>query len=1069
MTEAYAQVLHTVDQVRRAWRSRRIVEGLAQTLAVGTGMLVVLAAIDDAAMLGPVGRWAAGLALWLSVAAVAWQSVARPAAAGHSDDYFAVMAEQRLGLGNRLINAVQLGREPVPAAPRLVDAIVADGVRATDEFDPGPVVASPALGRYALALLGVLVIAAAYLSLGGPPARSAAARVLLPFADIQPFTWTSVSVQFQPGTTVLEGQPLTVTLTTAGRPVDHATLHLASDAGPRRSLRLQPDRGSDPAAFTHTFAGLDRSIDLHATAGDGRLASHRITVVPRPRPVTIESTYRYPDYTGTPPRPADSTDGHLSAIAGTRADLTLRFNKPLDRLQVTGYGPTRDATAAGADGRSWRTTLRVDRPGQYRLLMHDRDGYAVESAAPMLIRVERDAPPTLAITRPGRDTRVAPDEAVDLVIVAQDDWGVGRMRLLGQVNSAPDTRVLGTWTPAAPDRRRHTVRLTVTPAEWDLEDGDQLRYWATAVDRNDVAAAPGRDQTRRYSLLVISPRQAAENLDAQLARFSRAIAELLELQRRNRAETAEHRPAGPLVERQVAIRGGTIDLAEQMQAQAFIARTIIADLRQLAAEPMPRVITLLEGYGQAGTLDAGRPLADQSLPVQDRIIAALQRIQQRLDRAEQTRQRLRRARKTDPDPARKVDQVLEKLAADLDAFLGDLKDIDEQYEKMPARRDGQDLTDEQLEELENIEHRLDRWKKWSADAVDGIMKLPDGFVPESHLAETFNMIFEEIEKQERAPTREIATPVEEGAKALAEEVAEDLEMWMPDAGDSKKWVMEDPVEGKFEVPETELPSNLQDMIGDLMEDVEDYDEQADDVTGAWGGNMQAGWAIDDGPISSYAARGKTGNMLPNASEMGGRSGSGRRGRSSGQMVGGESRALEGRPTPARVTDDPYESGTPEADKQLDPRGSTGGGKKTGGGQAGLQGFAPPDMVQDMQRLSEKQKLLREQTQKLARQMQTAGQPLTRVHRAIELMEGAEQDLRDLRYDDAARKRKAALGELRALDAGVDRAVSLSLQRAPYVPADLREQISTGSQQALPEGYEDIVGAYYRAISEKANE
>ncbi len=81
----------------------------------------------------------------------------------------------------------------------------------------------------------------------------------------------------------------------------------------------------------------------------------------------------------------------------------------------------------------------------------------------------------------------------------------------------------------------------------------------------------------------------------------------------------------------------------------------------------------------------------------------------------------------------------------------------------------------------------------------------------------------------------------------------------------------------------------------LIEDAAEFDEEADDMTGAWGGNMQVGWDIMDGPISSFAARGKTGNQLPNASEMSGRSGSGRRGRASGQMVGSESKALEGRP------------------------------------------------------------------------------------------------------------------------------------------------------------------------------
>ena len=311
---------------------------------------------------------------------------------------------------------------------------------------------------------------------------------------------------------------------------------------------------------------------------------------------------------------------------------------------------------------------------------------------------------------------------------------------------------------------------------------------------------------------------------------------------------------------------------------------------------------------------------------------------------------------------------------------------------------------------------------------------------------------------------EIATPVEEGAKALGTEMMEDFEMWTPDRGDSIRWVMEDPVEGIFDVPEEILASDLQDIIGKLIEDMEEFDEAADDVTGAWGGNMQMGWGIMDGPISSYNATGKTGNQLPNASEMSGRSGSGRRGRSSGQMVGDTSRGMEGRPTPARVSNEPYQDGVPNVLKQLDPRGATGGGRKTGGGQRGLQGGTPPDVVKDMDRLKSNMEMLREKTQQVARRVDFGGRPASHVMRSLDLLKGAEQDMHDRRYEDAARKRKLALGEMRAARSGIDQAVGLSLQKARAIPAELREEIGAGARGPLPQGYEDLVGAYYRALS-----
>jgi hypothetical protein len=412
-----------------------------------------------------------------------------------------------------------------------------------------------------------------------------------------------------------------------------------------------------------------------------------------------------------------------------------------------------------------------------------------------------------------------------------------------------------------------------------------------------------------------------------------------------------------------------------------------------------------------------------------------------------------------------VTNTLEKLGQKLDQFLAEQRQLQEKYEKLPKNTED-DANADDLNSLDDVEHRLDRWKKWAKDTVDALTKLPQGFAEDSNLAETVSTIFEEIEKKPRLPTKEIATPIEEGAKMLGTEILEDLEIWMPDRGDNLKWVMEDPVEGTFQVPEATLPDNLQDMIGDLIEDVEEFDEEADDVTGSWGGNLpQAGWDTMDGPISSFSATGKTGNQLPNASELTGRSGAGRRGRASGQMVGAESPGLEGRPTPARVTSEQYEKGVVDAQKQLDPRGATGGGKKTGAGQRGLQGSSPPDFVKDMERLDQQYQIIREKAERITNEQLTAGRPATRVRRALDTLSAAEQDLRDFRYDDAARKRKAAISDLKAEQRQIDQAVLLSLQKARNLPPEMRKEIAAGAQDSLPAGFEDLVGQYYRALSE----
>ena len=103
----------------------------------------------------------------------------------------------------------------------------------------------------------------------------------------------------------------------------------------------------------------------------------------------------------------------------------------------------------------------------------------------------------------------------------------------------------------------------------------------------------------------------------------------------------------------------------------------------------------------------------------------------------------------------------------------------------------------------------------------------------------------------------------------------------------------------------ELPGELEDIIGDLMEKEEDLFDEMEDVSSSAIDSLDkgAGWDATDGPISNNSAKGVTGNRLPNTSEIGGRS----RRRPPGQVQrrvrgrrgGGQGRPQDAQPAHAR--------------------------------------------------------------------------------------------------------------------------------------------------------------------------
>jgi hypothetical protein len=261
-----------------------------------------------------------------------------------------------------------------------------------------------------------------------------------------------------------------------------------------------------------------------------------------------------------------------------------------------------------------------------------------------------------------------------------------------------------------------------------------------------------------------------------------------------------------------------------------------------------------------------------------------------------------------------------------------------------------------------------------------------------------------------------------------------------------------------------LPKALEDMIGDLLQKADEFDEEADDVTSAWADNLdQAGWGVSDGPISSFSAKGKTGNDQPNSNEVNGRSGDGRRGKSAGQMVGDTSRALPGRKTPARVGNEKYEPGSLKQEGSQDPNGATGGGKKAGAGRIGLQGGTPPDIAKDVGRLNEKQMGLREKAEQVARKLEEKGYSTAKLREAIDLMKPIDADGRDLKYDDLAKKRKEALQKLRGAFGDVD-PTAASISRSRDLPPEMRQELLQGHDEGYPPGYENLLKNYYKKLA-----
>ena len=279
-----------------------------------------------------------------------------------------------------------------------------------------------------------------------------------------------------------------------------------------------------------------------------------------------------------------------------------------------------------------------------------------------------------------------------------------------------------------------------------------------------------------------------------------------------------------------------------------------------------------------------------------------------------------------------IEEVREVLAG-LEKTQARIAEVARELQRRKPPEDDPGLKDDMEKMAAEHEKMLDLLEKCAND----LYQFPDLPIC-NELNSKMKEIFEDVmqaKDSEKLKAVEIAVQKEDAILDLIRKTTErvdDVEMWLPDVPDHFVWNMESFDADEFpEMPLVELPEELQDIVGELLEQDSDIDAASQDTTGNnMVADMEMGWAVMDGPMPSFSAKGKSGNTRPNDNEMTGRSGSGREGMSNGELVENHVKGYEGRKTKARKTNDPYQKGqvTEDKDSTMDAR-STGGGKLGG--------------------------------------------------------------------------------------------------------------------------------------------
>jgi hypothetical protein len=239
-------------------------------------------------------------------------------------------------------------------------------------------------------------------------------------------------------------------------------------------VEMRPSPGSSTYEFL--FSGLAENVEYYVEAGAVQSKHFNLRVIDLPSIKKIRVTYHYPAWSGLK-EVVEDPGGDVRAVEGTDAEIAIQTDRPLNKGVLMLSDDSQIAFQSGAG--NWLTAhLPVQKDGMYHIAAIEQ-GENVRMSEDFFIEARKDSPPSVKITRPGRDAKVNPIEEVTVVVSAEDDFGLNEVSLHYSVNGGAEKTVsmLGQKGTKNADGK-----YVIALEDYKLSPGDIVSIYASAHD-----------------------------------------------------------------------------------------------------------------------------------------------------------------------------------------------------------------------------------------------------------------------------------------------------------------------------------------------------------------------------------------------------------------------------------------------------------------------------------------------------------------------------------------------------------------------------------------------------------
>jgi hypothetical protein len=591
-------IIMALNQLIRRARNLIIIRGVCASCAAGLGAFLVVMLFDAVlTLLVAWPRWVLSLSAYACWAGTTYWYLVRPLARSFSLTGIARLIENHHPeLQERLSSVVELlASKDIPSirgSEVLIQALTEEAVRGAVSLRPRHEISFRRAIPFGMAA-GLMVAVLTGLGLVMPRQTGfLMARAAAPFLNLP--NVRAVDLVVKPGDAlVAAGGSLEISLQTLNPVVSFARLRMTDSQGRETvadMLALPVASNRTDRCFAVTLPGVLNEFRYRVQAGDAvsRFYTVRVAVPPVIKQQDIH--YRYPEYSGLPPRLDKDGSGTIRALAGTEVTVAAQVNKAVQTAVLEIHTGIVTNTIKGI--------LRMDKDavvydfslvlpkvltGAWTLRLTDEIGLC-NSPFERSIQSIPDAPPVVMVSNPRqRELRLNRDTRLPVFYAAEDDLGLQAVAL---VFSLPgNTNELIRSLPLPEPAPGHPGTKLAGETVIDLQDSlftnaPRFSVRLRAVDR--LPANVNGPQTGHSDIMTIILDSAADSWQEQvLASQDKRVAEGLKLIQQQLAKAREQSVAlnDPLA-KQPALTAETSRKIDALQDVLASAENSLRDTAQ---------------------------------------------------------------------------------------------------------------------------------------------------------------------------------------------------------------------------------------------------------------------------------------------------------------------------------------------------------------------------------------------------------------------------------------------------------------------------------------------------------